>query len=215
MNYEFMGSPFEFDKFEDLSKKEAREYFEWYVNQIDSRMEILKTAVLEDDPDALFDYSPQSLIYVWQWYEKRIAFVPKSEEDISCQTDSMQAWLVSQHMRAGRKYEDIDQEKVRAKARTMVRDTEISKETLGYSKDIAIYFSEVMRRNHEDVLRWSFIANSKKHISFNKPVLIGFKGNVSLDSLLILEAITQNSNNAKNDNALFEAYNNWLDDLHD
>lgn len=104
MNYEFMGSPFEFDKFEDLSRKEAREYFEWYVNQIDSRMEILKAAVLEEYPNALFDYSPQSLISVWKWYEKRIAFVPKSEEDISCQTDSMQAWLVSQHMRAGRKY---------------------------------------------------------------------------------------------------------------
>jgi len=210
-----MGSPFEFDRFEDLSKKEARAYFEWYVNQIDSRMEILKTAVLEDDPDALFDYSPQSLIYVWKWYEKRIAFAPKSEEDISCQTDSMQAWLVSQHMRAGRKYEDIDQEKVRTEARNMVRDTEISKETLGYSKDIAIYFSEVMRRNHEDVLRWSFIANSKKHISFNKPVLIGFKAKIPMDSQMIIDAKTIKAKDSLNDHSLLETYNKWLSFLPD
>lgn len=97
----------------------------------------------------------------------------------------------------------------------MVRDTEIPKETLGYSKDIAIYFSEVMRRNHEDVLRWSFIANSKKHISFNKPVLIGFKAKIPMDSQMIIDAKTIKAKDSPNDHSLLETYNKWLSFLPD
>lgn len=213
MNYEFMGTPFEFEKFEDLSRKEARAYFKWYVGQIDSRMEILKAAVLEENPEVNFDFSPESLIPVWKWYQKKIVFVRKPEETLSKQIDELQGWFAYQFLRAGRKYEDIDMEYCRESARKSIDETEISEETLGYAKDMAIYFSEVLRRNHEDVLYWTFIATAKRHVSFNKPVLMGFVSRVSLDASMVIRTLTSREQENKNENALFQAYNNWLNNL--
>lgn len=215
MNYEFMGTPFEFDEFENLSRKEARAYFKWYVGQIDSRMEILKAAVLEENPEVNFDFSPESLIPVWKWYQKKIVFVRKPEEILSQETDRFQGWLVSQVMRAGKKYEDINMEFLRAIASEHIVETEISEETLGYAKDIAIYFSEVMRRNNEDVLYWTFIANAKRHVSFNKPVIMGFVSRVSLDASMVIRTLTRREQESKNENALFQSYNKWLNNLPD
>lgn len=49
IEYEVMKSPFsDFNDFDKMKKKEAEEYFNWYVSELDNRMRILKAYIQKD-----------------------------------------------------------------------------------------------------------------------------------------------------------------------
>ena len=45
MMYEAMGLPFKFNNFDELSKKQTENFFQWYIGQIGHRMDVLRNYI--------------------------------------------------------------------------------------------------------------------------------------------------------------------------
>lgn len=82
MEYELMIPPFRHNGFKELSEKQAEEYFDWYTNQINHRIEVISNYISSTGEKISFDYSPDSLIPIWSWYEKNIIVEDKTKEEL-------------------------------------------------------------------------------------------------------------------------------------
>ncbi len=91
MEYNYLVSPFDFDSFDNISKKQAQEYFEWYIAQSETRIGLLRTFTNEKNPGRIsFDNSPESLVPLWDWFEDEILFGEQgvsSEPKDGCNTE--------------------------------------------------------------------------------------------------------------------------------
>lgn len=187
MKYEMMVPPFEYNGFESLKKKEANKYFEWYIGQVEHRIEVLKNYIDNEGEKVVFDYSPESLISLWEWYENQIQIVDKSEEEMAEEFKRYPVWMHNEIAR-----------------------TKISLDTLKYGMDIAVYFAEVVIRNCNGKVKWGFFTSPKNRMSVNEPTLLGFKGDMDLNPRLIVINCTRRSSVEKNHARLFDMYNTWM-----
>ena len=95
MSYSLMIAPFDFANhnkiaaqqffdnyaFFELTPKRAKEYFLWFKNEIPNRITMLWEYMKEERPESQpFDYSPESLIPLWDWYETKIKQVPQTRK---------------------------------------------------------------------------------------------------------------------------------------
>ncbi|MCM3137594.1 hypothetical protein M3573_04820 [Bacillus safensis] len=153
MEYDLLEPPIKMESFETLSKKEAKTHFEWFVEQIPDRIEVLKN-VTNDEVD--FNYTPESLIEVYSWYLSQIEIYELSEEDIGRELESLS------------RYPDfIYQDE---KERLLANPVEIGKVDYAIAMDIGIYYGETIRRNYPQV-KWTYFTKPKSHPFLNKPVL--------------------------------------------
>ena len=136
--------------------------------------------------DIDFDYSPESLIPLWRWYETIIVSEKKTEEEIEAEKKNTPEWLHSQ----------ISEEK-------------ISMNTLKFGMDIAIYFAEVMIRNSEGTLHWGYVTKPKNYINVNRPVVSGFKAGKDLNPSRTVYVLTLKSEEEKNEKRLYNSYYVW------
>lgn len=182
-----MIPPFEYDGFQKLKKNEAKEYFEWYMNQVEHRIEVLKKHILGERKDIIFDYTPNSLVALWDWYEEKIEIVNKSKEELEQEMSRYPKWLHNE-----------------------IAHTKISMETLKYGMDIAVYFAEVIIRNNDGKIRWGYFTEPKMRMSVNEPTLIGFENDMDMNPRLIVINCTRRSSRENNSNRLLEMYNVWM-----
>ncbi len=187
MDYEMMAPPFEHIGFKDLNKKEAAKYFEWYISQISHRIDVLKRCVQNENEEVVFDFSKDSLIPLWTWYEKKIQIVNKTEEELEIQLNKYPSWMHNE-----------------------IAKTKISLETLKFGMDVAIYFAEVIIKNSNGRIQWGFFSSPKKRMSVNEPTLLGFKGDMDLNPRLIVINCTRRSSVEGNNNRLLDMYNTWM-----
>ena len=150
------------------------------------RIEMLEEYVHNAGVDIDFDYSPESLIPLWRWYETIIVSEKKTEEEIKAEKMKMPEWLYSQ----------ISEEK-------------ISMNTLKFGMDIAIYFAEVMIRNSDGKLHWGYVTKPKNYINVNRPVVSGFKAGKELDPSRVVYILTLSSEEEKNEKRLYDRYYVW------
>lgn len=71
MNYEMMVYPFEVKPFNEMKKKEARRYFEWYIGEIPLRLKMLEDKLVEDGVITELTFSETQFIPIWKWFEKK------------------------------------------------------------------------------------------------------------------------------------------------
>ena len=56
--------------FFELTARQAKEYFQWYMGEIPHRLTLLWNYIRQDYPEIKpFDYSPESLYLILEWYE--------------------------------------------------------------------------------------------------------------------------------------------------
>lgn len=177
-------------EFRNMTKKEAQEYFEWYTGQIGSHLETLKSQICREVQDMKFDYSPESLIPLWTWYEGKIEVVDKTKEKINEEKKNYPEWM---HDYLGR--------------------TELSLDTLRYCLDVALYFAEVIIRNCNGKIYWGYFTKPKNRMSVNEPTLLGFKGKMDLEPRLVVLNCTRRSSRGLNPMRLFEMYQTWMQDV--
>lgn len=187
MIYEMMVPPFETVRFDEMNKKQAQEYFDWYMSQIDIRISTLLNAVKIDGGNYDFDYSVDSLIPIWKWYENKIQFRKLDESEYESQILRYPEWM-----------------------KTYISDKDLSFETLTYCTDVSIYFAEVIIRNNNGKIKWGYFTKPKNRFSVNEPVLLGFKDNDDLNPRLIVENCTRKSAKEKMDDRLLKIYNTWM-----
>ncbi len=191
MNYELMAPPFEMKEFDEMNKKEAKEHFEWYINEIPNRIEILKTIYEEfGGKKENLDYSINSLEGLWKWYLKNVEIIDKSEKEILDEKSELPEWL---------KDEEIIPKK-------------ISITWLAIAMDISMYLGEVFVRNNPQ-LKWTFITKPKRIMHVNRPVIGDFK-NDKMDTRHILYILTLKIiKNTTDEKALLNLYNVWMEYL--
>jgi len=192
MEYLLMQPPFEMKPFKDMTKKEAQSHFDWYIREIPNRIAMLKNAysITSKIDKEDIDYSSESLIKLWQWYINNVDVEEKSEED-----------------------KNLERERYHESIPKNLCNKKISIGWMSIAMDIAIYFSECFIKEH-DTIRWSFVSKPKSLAYINKPILVGFKNGLDLDSTNIVRVLTSKIiDGEKDSNALFMIYKKWSENV--
>ena len=190
LKYEFMEYPDLLKDFDKMKKKEAEKYFNWYINEINNRILYLKTYMQKDiEGESIFDYTPESLIPLWEWFQTKIEFEEMTENEIQ---------------------QELEDSPNRLKFLVLEDKRKISLNTLSIATDVANYFAEVFRKNNPSIY-WGFFTKPKNRISVNEPVLLGFIGNDDLNPRLIISNCIWKSEEQKNPNMLYDIYHVWLE----
>ena len=141
--------------FFELTAKQAKQYFEWYMDEISHRITLLWNCMHQDCPEIKeFDYSPESLIPVWEWYKTKIKQIPKTQKEIEEDVSKFPKWIESEIRKESMKY---------------------ATETLSFALDISIYLGEIVVRNYSH-LQWGYRTRPKNEFSANRPVILGLNG---------------------------------------
>ena len=158
MEYEMMIPPFERVDFKDMKKRQAQEYFDWYIEECEKRMCFLRNQLQIDGIEEPLDYSIESLITVWRWMENQITYRELKTEEYQKKKDSYPEWM-----------------------QPYVSQNDFSYKTLMYCMDVAIYFARVVIMNSEGNVKWGFFTSPKTSASVNEPTLLGFKHHMDLN----------------------------------
>ena len=137
--------------FEDLTNKEAKDYFDWYMDHIDERSEYLRNKVsasLSISIDQL-DYSLNSLIPVWKWF----LGVAEIKNSFFLANKIQNRALKKLFYKEG--------------------ESPFSVFTQYVLRDIAMYISKVFTHNYSKVTP-TFKTSPKNYVYVNEPLLIGF-----------------------------------------
>ncbi|MGM7703480.1 hypothetical protein ACSVDE_17240 [Pseudalkalibacillus sp. Hm43] len=190
MKYPLMDPPFKVIPFKEMTKQEAQRHFDWYVGNIQERMDLLKDAysLTNSNNKDILDYSPQSLIPLWEWYLSQIEPNQKTSEELEREMEKVPEWLKN----------DVKENIYKPTTGTLI-----------LAMDISIYFSEVFTHNFNSI-HWGFVSEPKSLAHVNSPVLLGFKAKKTLNARnliynMLLKAMKGNSDKA----SLYQLFDRW------
>jgi hypothetical protein len=148
MAYRTTQPPFTL-KFWEMSKKELKAYFEWFMAMIPERVGELADAVRHSPgfEDWRPDYTPDSLDALGEWFASQVETRPRTEEELQEIRDSSRVPV------------DIPRE-------------ELTNRTFSLAMDVGMYLSQVLVRNHPE-LRWQQPLGGKTFVDYGQPVLVG------------------------------------------
>jgi len=144
--------------FSELSKKEADEYYNWFLTHIDERTDYLREKVSTSLNISIvcLDFSLESLKLIWKWFLQvaEISKVPKSvlkeiKKSLRGQPQSLVDHMVEQQKEG------------------------LSVFTEYVLRDIGMYLAKMFIANYP-CLYWTVINNPKSYISVNEPIIMGF-----------------------------------------
>ena len=202
MSYSLMIAPFDFANhnriaaqqffdnyaFFELTPKQAKEYFLWYTSEIPNRIALLWEYMKQERPEAEpFDYSPESLLPLWEWYEQKIEQVPMTAEEIERRVRVFPKYLESDIRKNTKKFTD---------------------ETLSLALDISIYLGEVVVKNYPH-LRWNYRTRPKREFSVYRPVIDGLNYKMTLEPTQIVFVLMLKSVKEQNKIRLYNIYCHW------
>ena len=150
---------------------------------------MLLKAIKEDGINYDFNFSIDSLIPLWEWYETKISY--RKLEDSEYQS------RIKQHPEWMREY---------------INNKDLSWDTLIYCMDVAIYFAEVIIK-HNTIIKWGYFTKPRNRADVNQPVLLGFKYDMDLNPRLIVENCTRRSGKEKMKTRLYDMYYTWMEYL--
>lgn len=184
--YKLMLPPFEYKDFRGLSKKQAEEYFQWYIGQTDLRIRQLWAYIQSTGKNNFScEYTPESLVGLWEWFEPHIYLEEKNSEDFLMELSKTPEWLHSS-----------------------IPKEEFTTMTLALIVDISFYFAKTFIMRNPNIV-WGYFTKPKNEVSVNMPVLLGFKSNMKLDPRRIVSVCARKSYRESNPNRLFDIYNVW------
>jgi len=79
-SYRLFQPPMPLD-FEDWSAREAKSYFEWFVSQIDDRLDELHRLVERARTDCRLDLTPESLACLGEFFVDEVSTRPSTPEE--------------------------------------------------------------------------------------------------------------------------------------
>lgn len=194
MDYVLMEPPFEMKEFHEMNKREAQQYFDWYMSQVPVRLKQLKEAYAETSgrDSGELDFSPQSLVPLWSWFLPWVAYEPKTAEEIQEELAKLPEWLHESFLEA---------------------PYDLSTGTLTLAADIAVYFAEVFRKKYPN-LEWGFVIKPKSFMHVNRPILKDNNSTFILEPQHLLHVITlEAAENNLDQEALINLYTIWEGDL--
>ena len=144
--------------FQEMTKKEADAYSEWFLSKIDERSDYLREIVSEGlhiDIKQL-DFTLDSTLLIWKWFlkEAKLAKTPQSELN-----------KIREGLR-GMPQSFIDHMVEMARVELSIRTEYIL-------RDIGMYLGKMFISNYES-LRWTIKYKPKSYIYVNVPIIVWF-----------------------------------------
>lgn len=158
MQYNGMTPPFELISFEDMKKKQAEQYFVWYIDTIEQRIQNLEKYINLTGTRMVLYKTPNSLIELWDWFSNHIEVCTKDEQELMLELTMRPDWI---------------------KAHIMSDRRKLSLNTIMIAVDISAYFGEVFIKNNPNIY-WGYLSKPKKLHGVNRPRLLGFAGDMSV-----------------------------------
>jgi hypothetical protein len=191
MIYKLMEPTFEVKDYRQMNKKEAQQYFDWFMNQIPDRLNMLKEAFefTGGGRKESLNFTEESLKELWAWFVPRIESVNKTKEELEQEATRTVSWL-----------------------KDKIKDKKFSFGTMALIMDISIYVAEVFVRSYSQI-RWGMITSPKSFVSVNRPILLGFINKKDMDCLRIVNVLALKSETDKNTEVLFNLFQKWKEFL--
>jgi hypothetical protein len=165
-----MVAPFPVKPFDQMTKKEAKQYFDWYVGQMDERISILKRVFKETGGEGDLDGTPDSLTPLWNWFVKIVEGRRLNQRELDEQIcDARRMAAV-----AKKKGVQVDAALISALERHFIDDAKqrgivLSENTKSISVDVAFYLVSVLQSKFPTV-HWR-IGSGKNYVYYNQPVV--------------------------------------------
>jgi len=137
-------------RFRHMSKKELKDYYQWFMVALSKGIDELAAAVI---------MTPG--FEAWQ---------------SDCTPDSLNTlgeWFAAHAEKRNRTDEEIEQIRKRLTFPMDVPKEELTDQTFSLAVDVGMYFSQVLLKNHPS-LQWNQPFGGKLHIDYGQPVLAGF-----------------------------------------
>lgn len=194
IKYDLMVPPFGLD-FQNMTPKQAKENFDWYMSKLPERMEYLRNRCAKDlkIPVSMLDYSPESLIVIWRWFLRtaRLEKTPKAELD--------------KMIEAAKVFGD-----------SYINREQFSVATQFIMRDIAMYIGQVFVTNNPQ-LSWSYYTNPKNEVNAKQPVIVGFyykdqntEGKAKINPMdIVVGAAANVFDKTQKDTDIYDQYIKW------
>lgn len=184
MAYAIIQPPFTL-KFREMSKKELKDYFQWFLGAIPERRRELSNVV-----KATPGYE------AWQADETSSSLNPLGE------------WFATQIETRRRTQSEISDIQSRSKFPFSIPDEELTNRTFSLAMDVGIYLSLVFLKTHSNV-RWEHVFGGKSSIDYGQPVLVGF-GKVPFNPVHMLVTLAYGlASKKKTGQSLRQLYDYW------
>ncbi|WP_033541800.1 hypothetical protein [Planococcus sp. CAU13] len=187
MNYFAMDPPFEIKEFREMRKREAQQYFDWFISQIPHRLNQLETLYTWSTESGAhpLDFSRESLAALWEWFIPLVESESKSPEQIKKELANLPEWRHKVYLE---------------------QSPEFTLATHSFITDICIYFGEVFRKEFP-ALQWGLVTRPKLLYCVNRPVIVSGGSNFELDPrhLVYIQTLKVQSNKSNNQ-ALLELF---------
>lgn len=154
LEYAIIIPPLE-KKVNQLSKSEAREYFDWFTSKLCERVEYLRQYT-----NLNLDYSSESLVKLWAWFINRaeIEYTPKDRlQALEKELVSINSPLTARILAGSTKQFTLETEYI------MI--------------DIAMYWGELFTKTYPSIY-WGYYTHPKEDAFVNRPVLLGFPNEI-------------------------------------
>lgn len=149
MNYSIIQPPFTL-VFREMSKKELKDYNDWFHKIMPERIQILTLAIKSTPGYENWEAnsSPESLEPLGEWFFSQVETRPRTSEEI----------------------EAIQK---RSKFPINIPGEDLTNKTFSLAMDIGMYVSQVLLKKHP-TLEWSQPFGNKKFVDYGQPILSGF-----------------------------------------
>ena len=192
MTDELLYAMFDYWGCRNFTKSQAKKLYEEFIGKINFYVKNLEYCIELDKDDILLDYTPDSLIYLWEWFEQYIVFDKQTPEEHAIELNNYPEWM----------HDYVD-------------DNIVSYRTLKLAMDVSVYFGEVFIKNNNR-LKWDYFVKPKSMASVNQPVIMGFKHNIPLNPRMIVYVCMSRSYEEGFDNRrLYNAYIKWKNNVVD
>ena len=158
-NYEPLVIPID-KPFKQLSKTEAKSYFEWFISHVGERSDYIRQKVsngLGISVDEL-NFSMESLIPIWKWF-LQIAELSKTPKDVLKK--------IRRELKANKEPDEFIEGMIRE------HRIELSVFSRYVIRDIGMYVGKMFVTNFP-TLRWDYHINTKQDSFANMPQVFGF-----------------------------------------
>jgi hypothetical protein len=187
MEYKIIQPPFTLE-FRIMSREVAKDYFDWFKEQIPVRIRILEQAVQStagyEDWEA--DDMPESLEKLGQWFYEHVETRKRTKGEKDAIYSKAPKWFRS----------------------VEIQDWELTNRTLSLTMDIGMYLGRVFEKNLPG-LKWVMVKKPKNDANYQQPVLVG-TGKRELNPVWILVVCAYSlADNTRGPERLRELYDIW------
>ena len=163
MQYKIIQPPFTL-KFRSMSREEAANYFDWFMQQIPIRIAVLEQAVQSVAGYETWqaDYTPKSLERLGQWFYEHVETRERTRGEKEAIYTQAPDWF----------------------GRVEIQDWELTNQTFSLAMDIGMYFGFLLEKELPG-LKWIMVKKPKNDANFQQPALVG-TGKLILNPVWIL-----------------------------